>query len=228
MVESCDLWHDRLDHVNYNSLRKLVNLNLLPSIDINKKHKCEICVETKFTKASFPSVERSTTPLELIHTDLCDLKFVQTREGKKYFITFIDDCTRYCYVYLLRSKDEALEVFKHYKNEVENQLTKRIKIFCSDRGGEYGASFNEFCCESGIIYQTTAPYSPQSNDIAERKNRTLKEMMNTMLLSSGLLQNLWGESILSANYILNKIPHKNKDETPYEIWKGLTNLPTNI
>ncbi|XP_073137784.1 uncharacterized protein [Henckelia pumila] len=146
--------------------------------------------------------------------------FVQTRGGKKYFITFIDDCTRFCYVFLLRSKYEALEAFKTYKTEVENQLGKQIKKIRSDRGGEYVAPFEEFCNESGIIHQTTAPYSPQSNGIAERKNRTLKEMMNAMLISSGLPQNLWGEAILSANHILNKIPHKKKDETPYELWKG--------
>ena len=65
------------------------------------------------------------------------MKFVQTRGGKKYFITFIDDCTRYCYVYLLRSKDEAIEAFIQYKNEFENQLNKKIKVLRNDRGGEY-------------------------------------------------------------------------------------------
>ncbi|KAL0407710.1 UNVERIFIED_CONTAM: Retrovirus-related Pol polyprotein from transposon TNT 1-94 [Sesamum radiatum] len=117
-------------------------------------------------------------------------------------------------------KDEALEAFKLYKNEVENQLSKTIKAVRSDRGGEYGAPFEEFCSKFGIIHQTTAPYSPQSNGIAERKNRTLKEMMNAMLINSGLPQNLWGEAILSANHILNKVPHKDKNETPYELWKG--------
>ncbi|KAL0399699.1 UNVERIFIED_CONTAM: Retrovirus-related Pol polyprotein from transposon RE1 [Sesamum radiatum] len=116
-------------------------------------------------------------------------------------------------------KDEALEAFKLYKNEVENQLSKTIKAVRSDRGGEYGAPFEEFCSKFGIIHQTTAPYSPQSNGIAERKNRTLKEMMNAMLINSGLPQNLWGEAILSANHILNKVPHKDKNETPYELWK---------
>lgn len=219
ILESCNLWHHRLGHANFNSIRKLMNLSLLPNMHFNNG-KCETCVEAKAAKTPFHSVERNTTPLELIHTDVCDLKFVQTRGGKKYFITFIDDCTRYCYVYLLKSKDEALEVFKHYKNEVENQLGKRIKMIRSDRGGEYVAPFEEFCAESGIIHQTTAPYSPQSNGIAERKNRTLKEMMNAMLISSGLPQNLWGEAILSANHILNKIPHKDKVESPYELWKG--------
>uniref|UniRef100_A0A2N9FGP9 Integrase catalytic domain-containing protein n=1 Tax=Fagus sylvatica TaxID=28930 RepID=A0A2N9FGP9_FAGSY len=142
--------------------------------------------------------------------------------GRKYFVTFIDDCTRYCYVYLLRSKDEALESFIHYKKEVENQLNKKIKVLRSDRGGEYESPFGEFCSQHGIVHQTTAPYSPQQNGVAERKNRTLKEMMNAMLISSGLPQNLWGEAILSANYILNKLPQKKLDKTPYELWKGRT------
>ena len=114
------------------------------------------------------------------------MKSIQTRGGKKYFITFIDDCTRYCYVYLLRGKDEAIEAFIQYKNEVKNQLNKKIKVLRSDRGGEYESPFGEFYLQYGIVHQTTAPYSPQQNGVAERKNRTLKDMMNTMLLSSGL------------------------------------------
>ena len=132
---------------------------------------------------------------------------------KKYFITFIDDCTRYCYVYLLNSKDEAIKAFKQYKNEVENQLNKKIR---SGRGREYESPFAEICSEYGIIHQTTAPYTPQSNEIAERKNRTLKEMMNSLLISSGLPQSLWGEAILTANRILNRVPHSKTQSIPYE------------
>ena len=203
MLESSNVWHGRLGHVNYNTLRRLINMECLPKFKIDPNHKCEICVESKLARTSFQSIERSSEPLELIHSDICDLKFIQTRGGKKYFLTLIDDCTRYCYVYLLRSKDEALEMFKHFKNEVENQLDRKIKVIRSDRGGEYKAPFGDFCSQHGIIHQTTAPYSPQQNGVAERKNGTLKEMMNALLLSSGLPQNLWGEAILSANYILN-------------------------
>ena len=106
----------------------MVNLECFPKIEFDPNHKCLICIEAKMTKVPFKNVERNNEPLGLIHTDICDLKFIQTRSGKKYFITFIDDSLRYCYVYLLRSKDEAVEVFKHYKLEVENQLGKKIKI----------------------------------------------------------------------------------------------------
>ena len=96
------------------------------------------------------------------------MKFIQTRGDKKYFLTLIDDCTRYCYVCLLRSKDEALEMFQHFKNEVENQLDRKIKVIRSDRGGDYEAHFGDFCSQHGIKHQTTTPYSPQQNGVAER------------------------------------------------------------
>ena len=220
LPNSFNLWHGRLGHVNRKSLQKLISLDLLPKFNIDKQYKCETCVEAKLATASFRSIERSSEPLDLVHTDVCDLKYVQSRGGKSYFITFIDDCTRYCYVYLMRSKDEAIDMFVHYKNEVENQLGKKIKMLRSDRGGEYESPFAQLCAENGIIHQTTAPYSPQQNGIAERKNRTLKEMMNSLLLGSGAPQNFWGEALLSSNYILNRLPHKKLDKTPYELWKG--------
>jgi transposase InsO family protein len=105
-----------------------------------------------------------------------------TKGGKKYFITFIDDSTRFCYVYLLKTKDEALYYFKIYKAEVENELEKKIKYLRSNRGEEYFSNeFTEFCAVHDIIHERTQPYSPQSNKIVERKNRTLTELVNTIL-----------------------------------------------
>ena len=94
MLESSNVWHGRLRHVNYDTLRRLINMECLPKFQIDPNHKCEICVESKLTRTSFQSIERSSEPLELIHSDICDMKFIQTRGGKKYFLTLIDDCTR--------------------------------------------------------------------------------------------------------------------------------------
>ena len=113
--------------MNLNAINRLINLELIPETHVETHKRCEVCVEAKMAKLPFHAVERNTTPLELIHTDVCDLKFVQTRGGKTYFITFIDDCTRYCYLFLLRSKDEAIEAFKVFKNEAETQLNYKIK-----------------------------------------------------------------------------------------------------
>lgn len=87
-------------------------------------------------------VGRTSQLLDLVHSDLCELNGILTRGGKRYFITFIDDCSRYTYVYLLKHKDEAFSAFKSYKAEVENQLDKKIKVLRSDKGAEYFS--NEF------------------------------------------------------------------------------------
>ena len=94
-------------------------------------------------------------PLYLIYSDICDLKFVQTISGNKYFITFVDDSTKYCSMYLLKSKNEAIDKFVLYKNEVENHLNKKIKVLRSDRGGERGSKVVDICAQHGIVHETT-------------------------------------------------------------------------
>ena len=124
------------------------------------------------------------------------------RGGKWFYITFIDDYSRYTRVYLLRHKDEARDVFIKYKNEVEIQLSKKIKRLKTDRGEEYESNpFNSFCEDHGIIYKTTPPYSLESNEVAKRKNKTLKEMVNAMLVSLGVPLNLLGKTIIFTCHI---------------------------
>ena len=130
-------------------------------------------------------------PLELIHSDLCEMNGVLTKGGKRYFMTLIDDASRFCYVYLLQNKDEALDYFKIYKTEVENQLERKIKRLMSGRGGEYFPTiFDEFYeipnIFDGIIHERTPPYSPESNEVAERMNHTLTDLVNAMLDTAGL------------------------------------------
>jgi transposase InsO family protein len=118
---------------------------------------------------------------------------VLTEGGQRYFMTMIDDASRYCYVYLFKTKDDALNCFKTYKAEVENQLEKKIKHFRSDRVGEYFSNeFDLFCAEHGIIHERTPPYSPQSNGVAERKNHILTDLVNSMLETTGLSKAWWG------------------------------------
>ncbi|KAL0336726.1 UNVERIFIED_CONTAM: Retrovirus-related Pol polyprotein from transposon TNT 1-94 [Sesamum radiatum] len=169
LIESIDIWHGRLGHVNYSSIKRLENMNLIKTCDAKECSKCEICVEAKYAKKPFKSVTfRSTEVLELIHSDLADFKNTLSKGGKKYYISFVDDFSKYTKIYLLRSKDEATEMFLKFKIEVENQLDKRIKRLKSDRGGEYNTKFLKELCEiNGIIHEMSAPYTPQQNGIAE-------------------------------------------------------------
>ncbi|GJU08223.1 retrovirus-related pol polyprotein from transposon TNT 1-94 [Tanacetum coccineum] len=136
LIESSNVWHGRLGHVNFNSMRRLIKFYSIPNFHIDSKYKCETYVEAKLTRSSFKSIKQKTEPLDMIHTDICDLKSLPIKGGNKYFITLIDDCIKCCYVYLLKSKDEAIDKFVLYKTKVENQLGRKIKVVRSDRGGE--------------------------------------------------------------------------------------------
>ena len=99
---------------------------------------CESCLEGKMTKRPFKAKGyRVTKPLELVHTDVCSTMRVQARGGYEYFFTFIDDYSRYGFVYLMRQKSETFDKFREYKAEVEKQLSVHIKQLRSNRGGEY-------------------------------------------------------------------------------------------
>ncbi|RVW30939.1 Retrovirus-related Pol polyprotein from transposon TNT 1-94 [Vitis vinifera] len=138
-----------------------------------------------------------------------------------------DDFSRYMYLYILHNKNEALDAFKVFKAEVEKQYGKQIKIVRSDRGGEYygryledGQSpgpFAKFLQEHGIIAQYTMPGSPDQNGVAERRNRTLLDMVRSMLSSSKLPKFLWTEALKTAVYILNRVPTKEKKLDPRTI-----------
>jgi len=141
------------------------------------------------------------------------------RSGKNYFVTFIDHFSRYTKVYLTKHKDETFDMFLTYRAEVENQLNRKIKRIRSDIDGEY-VFFNDFYAKEGIIHEVTPLYSPKSNGVAKRKNRTSKEMMNVMLISSNDPNNQWDESLLTTCFFQNRIPHKKMGKTPYELWKG--------
>jgi hypothetical protein len=121
-----------------------------------------VCVESKQPCKPHKAAEaRNLAPLELVHSDLCEMNGILTKDGKRYFLTFIDDSTRFCYVYLLKTKDEAFNCFKTYKAEVENQLERKIKRLRFDRGGEYFSNvFDEFYVEHIIVYERTPPFSP--------------------------------------------------------------------
>jgi transposase InsO family protein len=219
--DESNVWHSRLFHVNFGCMMRLASFSLIKKFTSVKNYKCHVCVESKQTHKPHKTVEaRNLAPLELVHSNLSGMNSVLTKGGKRYFMTLIDDSTRFCYIHLLKSKDEVLHYFKIYKAEVENQLERKITHLRSARGGEYFSNtFDTFCEEYGIVHERTPPYSPQSNGISERMNCTLTDLVNAMLEIAGLSKEWWGEPILTAYYVLNRVPTKNKVVTPFEEWE---------
>jgi hypothetical protein len=114
-------------------MSRLSSLNLIPNLSIVKGSTCQSCVQSKQPQKPHKAAEeRHLALLELIHYDICKKNGVSIEGGQRYFMIMIDDVSRYCYVYLLKIKDKALNCFKIYKAKVENQLKRNIKRFRSD------------------------------------------------------------------------------------------------
>nr|GEZ06043.1 retrotransposon protein, putative, Ty1-copia subclass [Tanacetum cinerariifolium] len=146
-------------------IEKLQHDGLLDSTDIKSFEKCVSCMSGKMTRKPYShQVEKATDLLGLIHTDVCGLFKIMSRQGAYYFVTFTDEFSRYGYVYLLKHKHEVFETIKVFQKEVENQLGKTIKSLRSGRGGEYTIQeFSDHLKEHGIITHRTPPYTPQHN-----------------------------------------------------------------
>ncbi|KAL4367551.1 hypothetical protein GQ457_05G023190 [Hibiscus cannabinus] len=154
--------------------------------------------------------ERASDLLGLIHSDVCGPMNTKAGGGYQYFITFTDDFSWYGYIYLMRHKSEALEKFKEFKNEVQNQHGKGIKALRSDRGGEYlSQDFDELLKECGIVSQLTPPGTPQWNGVSERRNRTLLDMVRSMTSHTDLPTSFWGYAFETAAFTLNRVPSSN-------------------
>ena len=126
--------------------------------------------------------------------------------GSRYFITFIDDHSRYCRCYFMRYKSQALEKLKEFKAEVEKESNHVIEALRADRGGEYTSEeFLTYLKENGIRKEFTAAHSPQQNGTAERFNRTLMEAAKSMLIHAKLPNLLWAEAVSTASYLRNRM-----------------------
>jgi transposase InsO family protein len=134
----------------------------------------------------------------------------------------VDDCTRWTTMYMLKTKDQAVDAFIKFRTEAENITGQHIKILRSDRGGEFlASSFQKVCEEAGIKHQFTAPYTPQQNGVVERKNRSVMEMARSLLKSMEIPGIFWAEAVRHFVYLLNMLLTKSIGfRTPYEGWNG--------
>jgi len=215
------LWHMRFGHFHFSGLNYLSRkeyVSGLPVVNI-PSGVCETCKIGKKHRESFPTEKswRAKKLLEIIHSNLCSVE-IPTPGGCRYFITFIDDFSKKAWVYFLKQKSEAIDVFKTFKAFVEKQSGCLIKALRTDRGQEYivGTNFYE---QHGIQHQLTTRYTPQQNGVAERKNRTIMDMVRCMLKAKQMSKEFWAEPVATAVYILNRCPTKSvQDKTPKEAW----------
>ena len=226
--QDINLWHKRFGHLGNQNLKNLVNNNLVKGLNFDAKKDigfCDPCAHGKHHREKFPkrSTFRASKPLELVHSDLCGKMNVPSLGGAEYFLTFIDDSTRYVWTYVLKRKDQVFEKFLEWKSYVENLLDSKLKILRTDNGGEYCSnSFNKYLINEGIRHEKTVPKTPEQNGVSERMNRTLVEMVRSMLISSDLPKSFWAEALNTATYLRNRSPSTaNQGMTAFEALTGL-------
>ena len=234
-----ETWHKRLGHLGITQLRLMVKQRLAMGLENLEKHlnsdsfktltslECGICNKAKGHRTAFPEHAPKTGRhiLDLIHADICGPIRPVSAGGKRYFLPFIDDASRRAEVYLLKSKSsaEVLDCFKRFKQKVELATGRKIRILRTDGGGEFcSQEFEKFLDNNGIQHQKTTPYTPQQNGIAERFNRTIMEAVRAMLFDAGndLPVSFWGDALITATYIRNRVITSVHGKTPFEVWEG--------
>uniref|UniRef100_A0A2N9E312 Integrase catalytic domain-containing protein n=1 Tax=Fagus sylvatica TaxID=28930 RepID=A0A2N9E312_FAGSY len=170
------------------------------------------------------SVSITTRPLELVHTDVWGPAPVTSCNGTRYYVSFIDDFTRFTWFFPLKYKSQVLDSFKHFKSTMENILDCKIKLLRSDCGGEYSKSeFQSFCSSAGILHQFSCPHTSQQNGVAERKHRHIVDMALTLISQSSLPLNLWPYAFSTAVFLINRLPSVSRQYTsPWECLFGST------
>ncbi|GJU86060.1 retrovirus-related pol polyprotein from transposon TNT 1-94 [Tanacetum coccineum] len=225
--ENSTLWHRRLGHANMRLIQSLASKELvrnLPKLKFDQ-HFCDACKIGKQAHVSHKAknIVSTTRCLELLHMDLFGPSAVRSYGGNRYTLVIVDDYSRYTWTRFLKDKTEAFDQFEIFSKKIQNQLGCTIVSIRTDHGREFDneVQFGEFCNANGITHNFSAPRTPQSNGVVERKNRTLQEMSRTMLNEQSLPQKFWCNAVDTSTYILNRILIRAiLGKTPYEILRG--------
>jgi hypothetical protein len=222
------LLHRRLGHLGQDLLEQAIKHGVADDLKLDSSKPlsalCVPCVHGKHQRNLFPhqASHRSTTLLGRIHSNLHQVP-VPTHSGFRYWVTFIDDYSRWCTIVLLRKKSDTLAAFKTYKVFVEKQTGRQITCLNDDKGGEFiGNEWDVYMQAEGIKREHTVRATPQQNGVAERKNCTLAECITTMLNEAKLPASFWGEALQTANLLLNISPSCSVavGKTLFKLWHG--------
>ncbi|GJU74556.1 retrovirus-related pol polyprotein from transposon TNT 1-94 [Tanacetum coccineum] len=214
-------------HANMRLIQSLASKELvrnLPKLKFDQ-HFYDACKIGKQAHVSHKAknIVSTTRCLELIHMDLFGPSAIRSYGGNRYTLVIVDDYSRYTWTRFLKDKTKAFDQFKIFSKKIQNQLGCTIVSIRTDHGREFDneVQFGEFCNANGITHNFSAPRTPQSNGVVERKNRTLQEMSRTMLNEQSLPQKFWCNAIDTSTYILNRILIRAiLGKTPYEILRG--------
>ncbi len=215
------LWHSRMGHQGYRSLTILKNLR--SGIQFHGTISAGLCEDRrKGDQTGQPSKSYRSQVNEFLSRVYSDLEgpFPRTRQGYRYYISFLEESESLIDIEPLKFKDNALAAFKNYKGLREKQSACQLKIIHTDRGGEYMGEFDNCLKKNGISNKVTALYSPEQNGKAERVNGTIIGPVRAILAQQRLSKSLWAEITKAVVYFQNRSPICQGTTTEFENLKG--------
>jgi hypothetical protein len=214
--KSSILWHNRLGHVS-NMIHKSISTQF-PFVPF-KSHStpCDICHYAKQKILPFPnSNTHSSHIFELLHADIWGPHGVVSVAGHKYFLTLVDDFSRFTWIILMKNKAETRNHIMNFVNYIETQFHTKLKSLRSDNGSEF--LMHDFFLAKGIVHQRSCVETPQQNGIVERKHQHILNVARALSFQAFLPSNFWHLSILHSVHLINRLPTPLlKHKTPYEV-----------
>jgi transposase InsO family protein len=217
-IEESKMWHRRLGHLGDAAIKSIINGY------VDDGRICEVCIQAKLRRKIIRvPVQRTTTPFELVHSDLCGPFATRSSGGAQYFIIYIDDYSRHTEIMVLPDKrsETCTAAFQWFQAKVDG-WGYDIRRFRSDNGsGEYNnKTFRGILAVRGIAFEPCPPHTQHKNGIAERMIGVLTQKARAMMLDSQAPMQFWAEAINTACYLHRRTPNQSLDgKTPYEVLK---------
>ncbi|GAA5935079.1 hypothetical protein JCM1841_000793 [Sporobolomyces salmonicolor] len=217
--------HRHFTHLSEFSLRALARSGQVTVLKVEGAHnkaECNICQAAHATRLPFSSSDSlASHPLELVHSDVLSVD-AASLAGNRYVVTFVDDFSRRLWVEPLDRKSNVFEAFKRFKAAAETESGRKLQRLRSDNGGEYSScAFRAYLDKCSVAFESPPPYSPVSDLVAERVNRSILEGIRAKLLQAGPNKSLWAEALLAFVFVKNRSPHAAlNSKVPLAVWHG--------
>ena len=218
-------WHLKLNHTHPSKIHYMAKNGLVPHMPKSllrtppKHFSCSGCAQGKSASAPFRRRQRTAAIGTHIHTDICGPLPSDSLQGNRYFITFLDEGSRYLTVQCAPTKSAAASLIKAHITNIHLHTPHRVRFVTSDNAPEYLSNdLRNFYAAHNILTQPTVPHSPQENSLAERVNRSIMETARSSLLTSDLPISLWEYAVLAATDAINHIPHTAHGQIPHHLW----------
>ena len=203
-TSSTELWHSRLGHISHSRL-SFISKNFL-KFSIQSNNPFPIFPLAKQHRLPFGTSEISSKkPFDLIHYDIWGRYKYSSLSGTHYFLTIVDDYTCFTWIFLMKHKDEAQPLIKHFFSYVSTQFESHIKICRSDNGGEF-LLLQSFFKDNGLLFQHSCVYTPKQNWVVEREHHHILQVALALKIQAQLSNQFMGECALTSVHIINRLP----------------------